>query len=165
MDHLTPDIIHHLCRLLLQLYSHHGCHKALLSKEDFRLFFIPCIATYFKISPWHLPGQRTFFRAFRKGICSSATFEKLAMFYYFMVDVVNREKIKADYLIIANRQRLQLTPYYNRFEEEFQSLIKKDKVSELPKDFVELIDRLSDEDIEKLKKEIEKREKKEKKGK
>ncbi|HLP53201.1 MAG TPA: hypothetical protein VK154_20070 [Chitinophagales bacterium] len=107
-----------------------------LTKWTFRDALIRNIAFKWNIPYDQLPGEQTLYRAFRDHKYSSATKEKLALFYYAITDPTVALIINKEYEPLAGIQRTQTFPYWNRFVKEVKSSADKARVAE------EEIDRL-----------------------
>lgn len=151
------EILHHLGKILLQLYCHHPCHTVHLSQSGYQVYLLNCISDYWKIDYKQMPTKRLIYRAFREDFCSEATFEKLCMFYYARKDKKNSAKIISEYLAIANCQRIDLKPYTKRFIDEYHAKHLKAKPTHLPQGWGKVIDRLSERNLKKLELRIKKR--------
>ena len=91
-----------------------------LTKWTFRDALIRNIAYKWNIPYDQLPGEQTLYRAFRENKYSSATREKLALFYYAITDPMVGMCVNKEYEPLAGIQRTQTFPYWNRFVKEVQ---------------------------------------------
>lgn len=91
-----------------------------LTKWTFRDALIRNIAYKWNIPYDQLPGEQTLYRAFRENKYSSATLEKLALFYYAITDPMVGMYVTREYAPLAGIQRTQTFPYWNRFVKEIQ---------------------------------------------
>jgi hypothetical protein len=105
-----------------------------LTKWTFRDALIRNIALRWNIPYDQLPGEQTLYRAFREHKYSSATKEKLALFYYAITDPAVGLQIQKEYAPLADIQRTQTFPYWNRFVKELQAkqtIAKKPEVDRM----------------------------------
>ena len=108
------------------------------------------IANHWQINYDLLPKEETFYRAIRKGLCGNAMLEKLAIFYFAMVEPHNFEALKVQYLKIIDRERLPLTPNWDRFKEEIGKKNVQSDLSDLQKPFVEQLKKLKPKEMQRV---------------
>lgn len=128
-----------------------------VKKLNLRDQLIASVATLWNLNWNLLPTEGTCYRAIRGILCSSATREKLAMFYYFAIAKTEKERsrIKADYLKLGNAQRLRHTPYWQRYMEEKSLKVKsKSSVFVLPRLTYNRAKQMSRKELQQLEKEI-----------
>lgn len=88
-----------------------------ISKWTIRDYLITHINERWQVGIGNIPSEETFYKTFRSGTASSAMCEKMAILYFGITfDSISNE-VKKDYLNIANRQRVQSYPYWNKFLE------------------------------------------------
>lgn len=92
-----------------------------LTKWTFRDALIRNIALRWSIPYDQLPGEQTLYRAFREHKYSSATKEKLALFYYAVTDPSVGMQVQKEYAPMADTQRTQTFKYWNRFVKELSA--------------------------------------------
>jgi hypothetical protein len=92
-----------------------------LTKWTFRDALIRNIALRWSIPYDQLPGEQTLYRTFREHKYSSATKEKLALFYYAVTDPAVGLQVQKEYAPMADIQRTQTFPYWNRFVKELKA--------------------------------------------
>lgn len=88
------------------------------TKWTFRDALIRNIAIRWSIPYDQLPGEQTLYRTFREHKYSSATKEKLALFYYAATDPLVGMRVQQEYAPLADIQRTQTFKYWNRFVKE-----------------------------------------------
>ena len=150
----TQHIVTHLVIQLFQLYGCKALHHISEAKRLlFRDHLMWSISTLCHIRYELLPTDETFYRATRRCMCSSAMKEKLAMFFYAAIATTEEERnrIMADYLRIANCQRLRHTPYWQRYiDEHYKQGKLKPPPFVLPRLLYRSIKALSNKEFERL---------------
>lgn len=112
------DILIELGKRLMREYCPQ-CHIPCPTKHDC-IQLIAAIATRWKINWDHLPSEETFYHALRGNRCGCAMKEKMAILYYAATDKECAAKMPGLYLDFAKKQRLEETPYWDRFAAEYK---------------------------------------------
>src|SRR5688572_3137547 len=108
-----------LCRRVLQLYCPHlKTHPSRISPKAIADHLLPALAAALQLDLDLISNEQRFYRTFRRGRCTKAMKEMLAIFYFHHTDAACREQAVAVYLSIGKKQTVDVMIYWNRFVEE-----------------------------------------------
>ncbi len=148
------DLIISLGNKLLKAYCQNVVRDITnVSKWTFRDQLILNISVRWGLDYTTLPSEETFYRAFRKGNCSSAMKEKIAVLFYAAAEEQTGSRMNGVYLDISQRQRLQTLAYWHRFADECCAESKNEKSTRLmppDKNIEQWAESLSETEIENL---------------
>lgn len=113
------------------------------------------ISNFWELDYDTLPREQTFYNAMHGTSCGCAMREMLAVFYYAFTDPACAAEMPALFLVLAGKERTPLTPYWNRFVEEY----KKEHARQTAKSaalfkLMHLLDTLKKEELDKVEEKV-----------
>ena len=138
-----------LSRRVVELYCPQLSKVGRITVASCREYLMLDICNHWNLDYDSLPCDQTFYHVLNKRNCGCAMKEKLAILYYARTDTAVAAEMNGVYLSIAPRERLQPTPYYNRFAAEYEKGIAA-PVSVLPEPVSSFLEHLSMEEKKEL---------------